>query len=229
MRLYTFAFNFLRRRLPTVFFSGLMFVLAGPAIAATGSTSSAVTHLRGSWCLTELDGNGIRVPENIEVQLLSGGRYRWMDGAFVTEGRWDVDKAGLFLSSLGQLPMTVVGPDALRLEPPRATWYLQRGRCSASGVSQQDVAAFHSAAGRGDLPEVQRLLSRGLPPDVQDFVRGDTALILAAKFCRLPTAQFLLEQGASKSVRNLDGLTAFDYTGGNAAYRACAALQSLLR
>lgn len=204
---------------------------AAGAVHASDQTALPKAHtLLGKWCLVAMEGNGLRVPENIELRLQPGGRYQWIDGAFVSEGQWDVDPSGIHLSSVGRLPAAMQGSDALRLQPPRATWHLRRGACRPDGVSQQTVVAFQNAAGSGDVDAVRRMVANGVAVDVQDFVQGDTALILAAKFCREEVAKALLERGANPATRNLDGLRAADYArGAGAAKRSCPALQSVLR
>lgn len=224
----TFVFYFLRHAITVIFVAGLV-VPAMPATAAPPSNQLSAQHLQGPWCLMEMHGNGIRVPENIELQLMSGGRYRWKDGSFVTDGRWEVTQTALVLSSAGHLPAILVGPDDLRLEPPKAVWHLRRGKCPVEGISQQDIVALHAAAGRADLPAVQNLLGRGVSPDMQDFVSGDTALILAAKFCKPSMVHYFLEYGANKLVRNFEGLTALEYAVGNATHRACPSVKEMLR
>lgn len=188
------------------------------------------TSLVGKWCVMSMEGNGIRVPENIELRLQRGGRYQWVDGAFTTEGQWEVDQSDIYLSSVGRLPAAMDGHDGLRLHPPRATWHLKRGGCRPDGVSQQTVVAFQNAAGSGDLEAMRRMVANGVAADVQDFVSGDTALILAAKFCREAVAKALLDSGANPTIRNLEGLRAADYVrGAGAAKRSCPALQAVLR
>lgn len=202
--------------------------MATYAVAAQPSGALSPSQLRGVWCLVEMQGNGIRVTERIEVHLMPNGHYRWTDGAFVTDGRWSLTHTELVLSSVGYLPATLRGAESLQLEPPKAVWNLRRGKCSPEGISQQDVVALHNAAGRGDQATAQVLLGRGVTADMQDFVSGDSALILAAKFCKPSMVRYLLDQGASKGLRNLEGLTALDYAAGRGTQRACPAVREML-
>ena len=69
---------------------------------------------------------------------------------------------------------------------------------------------FTTAAWRGEVDVVARMLEDGLPVDIRD-VGGDTALHNAAEYNHSDVAQVLLLKGANPNKRDVSGRTALHY------------------
>jgi hypothetical protein len=65
------------------------------------------------------------------------------------------------------------------------------------------------AARGGHSATVRRLIAAGADANAQDRL-GDTALILASQLGSVETVQALLDAGASRKLRNRDGVAASD-------------------
>ena len=65
------------------------------------------------------------------------------------------------------------------------------------------VQSFLNAASDGDLITVDRILRDGMPVDVSDDVRGNTALHCATAYNRIELVKLLLLQGADVNRQNL--------------------------
>lgn len=197
------------------------------AVAAQAAPPPAAA-LHGDWCLIELEALGNRVPEKVEIHLGADGAYRWAEGSFEQRGRWTFADDRLELSQVGAHRLLDLSGDTLRLMRLSTTMTLSRGRCPADRFSTQDLLAFHNAASTGDLATVDAYLARGLSPDTKDHSRGDTALVKAAKFCRVDVARRLLAVGAQPSIANDEGQQALDYARRSNFHQGCDALIPLL-
>lgn len=71
---------------------------------------------------------------------------------------------------------------------------------------------LHSAAQKGDLEEVHRLVAAGEPVDRFDDL-GATPLRSVAGSCTLETARLLIDSGADPTIPGWMGLTALDVSG----------------
>ena len=72
------------------------------------------------------------------------------------------------------------------------------------------VKDFTTAAWRGEVDAVARMLDDGLPVDIRD-VGGDTALHNAAEYNHSDVAQILLLKGANPNKRDVNGRTPLHY------------------
>ncbi|HEX8749165.1 MAG TPA: ankyrin repeat domain-containing protein, partial [Pyrinomonadaceae bacterium] len=70
-----------------------------------------------------------------------------------------------------------------------------------------NITELMMAASKGDLPQVQSLLTEGAAVDEQDRF-GNTALIYAAGAGHLEIVRLLLTSGADQSIQNKVGMTA---------------------
>lgn len=198
------------------------------AAAAAGAAPATAADVPGHWCFFEQEGFGQVVPEKVEIQLTADGRYRWTEGSFEQRGRWQWIDGQLAMSQIGRHEVLSAAGEDLRLRRMGSTMKLSRGPCPADRWSTQDRIAFHNAAARGDLQTVEQFLARGLAIDTPDPSRGDTALVKAAKFCRVEVARHLLARGAGTQIANDEGRQALDYARRSPHHGGCDALVELL-
>ena len=89
---------------------------------------------------------------------------------------------------------------------------LMLGSCAVCAASLRaspphDELSMIIASSTGNLAEVKRLLSKGMDPDHHDFT-GNTPLLYAARYARVPLVEFLLRQGADVNAYTHWGTTA---------------------
>ena len=95
----------------------------------------------------------------------------------------------LALSLVLLLPMSTVCAGPLKVSPPR------------------EELAMIIAASTGNLAAVKQLVSKGMDPDHRDFT-GNTPLIYAARYARVPLLEYLLRHGADVNAYTHWGTTA---------------------
>ncbi len=83
-------------------------------------------------------------------------------------------------------------------------FFLQRG-ARATGDT------LTSAASGGHVPAIKRVLQLGVDVNDKNQRDGETALMWAAKSCRLAATEFLLQQGADINAQNNKAITALGY------------------
>lgn len=214
-----------RRRLR----DGLMAVLCVFWMTVASASEPAVPYIAGSWCFVEQSVHGQSFEEKIDIDFSPHGYYTWTEGGFRTRERWSRSVHGLAMARFGTLEMLSSSRHQLLLRGSGSTIRLVRGSCPKAGFSSQDRLAFHNAAASGDLLKVQSFLDRGLQPDSRDNTHFDTALIKAAKGCRMEVARALLQRGASAHPVNVDGKNALDYALKSDFHKGCPEMVDLLR
>lgn len=206
---------------------GGLAIWAGMVLPGQAASLSAA-DLQGTWCLHEIEGYGQVLDEKVDIQFAPNGSYVWIEHGFQQKGQWRLVDGTLEMSQLGQHEILSASSYGLHLRHLGSHMKLSRGPCSTERLSSQDRVAFHNAASMGDLPVVAEYLDRGMPIDVQDHAHGDTALIKAAKFCRLEVSRLLLQRGAQAQRTNAEGKVALDYALASSFHPACPEMVRLL-
>lgn len=80
----------------------------------------------------------------------------------------------------------------------------------ASGITEKDVEDIFSYARHGRCPEIENLLSAGIPVDVKDM-HGNTLLTIACQNGNKRVAKAVLRRGANINARNFKGNTPLHY------------------
>ncbi len=101
-----------------------------------------------------------------------------------------------------------------------AVYYLQQG-ANINTIDETGAALLHRAALYSNINVAQWLLARGANVNMQVGQTKLTPLMLAAHQQDMPMCQFLIENGASISIKDKNGLTAADYAQ-NTGYIALA-------
>src|SRR5437870_3697267 len=98
-------------------------------------------------------------------------------------------------------------PNTRLASPPRArpTTIADPGATTVRPTPEQ-ISAMIAGAREGDVGELTRLVSRGVPANVRD-VNGFTPLMAAVVNDRVPAARALLERGAEINARTRGGIT----------------------
>lgn len=200
-------------------------VLAWPALEA-GAAERA--QLVGEWCFYEQEAAGNKAAEKVDVALLQDGSYVWREGGFEQKGRWTLEQDKLQLTDVGTHTIVQVGASGMELRRG-STMRFKRERCGADVFCDQDILRFHNAASTGDMQALGASLASGIGIDIVDVRSGDTALIKAAKFCRVPAARELLARGANKAIKGDEEKTAGDYAASSRFHKGCDELVKALR
>ena len=207
--------------------TGLLIACGLVLVPAAQLQATEAADLAGQWCFYEQSMMGETVPEKVDIALNADGSYSWQQGPFVQNGNWEVTDGQLKMTDVGSHDIIEVGGGEMVLER-YSTMKFRSGECDDSSFSDMDVTAFHNAASTGDVDVIRDYLGRGIDPDSADFMRGDTALIKAAKFCRIDAAQVLLDEGASADVRNDSDKAAVDFAKSSSFHDGCDELVSML-
>ncbi len=94
--------------------------------------------------------------------------------------------------------------------------------------SDQDIVKFQNAASRGKIAIIEEYLKKGIDVNVLGSSNDDTALMKAAKFCKLDIAKLLLSKGADKTLKDFKGKTAMDYAKSSSFHEGCKSIESEL-
>ncbi len=90
-------------------------------------------------------------------------------------------------------------------------------------VEAPKVSPFCMAVVKGDLEAVKKMVEEGT--DVNQKSNGMTALHYAARYNRAEILEYLLENGASISIRSSSGLNAYDFARASGAEDALSVLE----
>lgn len=204
-------------------------VLAVLAATLTTVASAAPQHdLVGNWCFYEQEGSGQKLPEKVDIAFDADGSYVWKEGQFQQTGRWVLENGRLEMSDVGSHHVLSIGHETMELKRG-STMRFRKEKCASTSFGDQDIIRFHNAASTGNMTDLQASLDSGIGINIVDHSRGDTALIKAAKFCRINAAHALLAKGADSVVKNLDGKTALDYANKSSFHKGCDELVKRLQ
>ncbi len=197
-------------------------------IIAAAAHADLAAQITGSWCFYEQSALGNTVEEKVDIDFQNDATYVWKEGFFEQTGSWRIADNRLEMSDVGSHQVLELNANQITLKRG-SVMKLRKGNCDAKAFSDQDITRFHNAASTGEDGVIRDYLERGIDIDVVDWNRGDTALIKAAKFCQVPIAKQLLDQGADKEIKNEKGKRAIDYAGKSSFHNGCEAMVSLLQ
>ncbi len=189
----------------------------------TPAYSDQANQLAGSWCFYEQTGMGKTEPEKVDITFHKNGSYEWKEGTFQQNGSWSISQNQLRMSDVGAHKILSLNENEMTLERG-STMKFKKGNCDAKSWSDQDIIKFQNAASTGEIDELKDFLNRGMDVNITHWVRGDTALIKAAKFCEVEAAKFLVENGADKSIKNENGDNALNWAKSSSFHDGCEEL-----
>ena len=207
--------------------TALAAVVLNLVVSATAHADLAA-QVAGSWCFYEQTALGNTIAEKVDIEFGNDASYVWKEGFFEQKGSWNIADDRLEMSDVGSHRVLEMNANHMTLKRGSVMKF-RRGNCDAKAFSGQDVTRFHNAASTGEDDVIRNYLERGFDINAVDWNRGDTALIKAAKFCQVPIAQQLLDNGADKEIKNEEGKKAIDYAGKSDFHNGCNAIVSLLR
>ncbi len=202
----------------------ILFSFILPAVAYS-SDSELIT---GSWCFYEQTADGNTVSEKVDITFNDDNTYVWKEGFFEQKGTWKIENNKLIMTNVGT--HKIISINATDMELKRySVMRFRKNRCDTNSFAAQDITQFHNAASTGEADILQDFIKRGIDINITDLSRGDTALIKAAKFCRIAMAKILLENGADKNIKNQKGKTPLDLAKNSSFHEGCDELVRILQ
>ncbi len=206
-------------------FTILLFFFGITTLLFADQTSQIV----GSWCFYEQTGFEQTFPEKVDITFHKNGSYDWEEGpVFKQKGAWSISQDKLIMSNVGTHKILSLNENDMKLERGSIMKF-RKGKCDKKNFSDQDITAFHNAASTGDIKVIKDYLNKGIDVNIADWNRGDTALIKAAKFCKVKVAKFLIKKNANKNLKNENDKSPLDYAKSSIFHEGCDELVKFLQ